>query len=87
MSNTKISRFSSTRPEDIAWRVEQAHISGQIEGIERNPSLERFVQQMDDDGVSIEEQIARLVARAKRTVLIAGVVSETDEQEKQMRIA
>lgn len=55
------SRMSSMKPEDIAWREEQAFISGQIEGIERDPDLAQFVQQMKDEGLSPERRIARLV--------------------------
>lgn len=61
----RISRFASDRPEDIAWRVEQAEVDGTIEGIETSPELEELVTAMDAEGLSPEEQIERIIAFAK----------------------
>jgi len=62
MSTEFESRFSSQKPEDIAWRVNVAHIDAAIEGIERHPVLAKMVDDMDDQNISIEEQIERIIA-------------------------
>lgn len=64
------SRFSSQDPADIAWRVQQMYENSAIEGIERDPVLAAFVDQMDAEGVPPEEQIRRIIAfdrKAART--------------------
>lgn len=56
----QLSRLHSRLAEDAAWRVAQAQIDADIEGLARDPESERFIAEMDAAGVSYEEQIERL---------------------------
>lgn len=62
MSAEFVSRFSSQKPEDIAWRVNAARVDSAIEGMERHPVLAKLVDDMDAAGVPVEEQIKRIIA-------------------------
>jgi hypothetical protein len=59
-----MSRFDSNDPKDVAWRVEQAYVDAEIEGVKRDPALTAFVAQMDADGIDPEEQIRRIITFA-----------------------
>jgi len=61
MSTEFESRFSSQKPEDIAWRGNIAWVDAAIEGIERHPALAQLSEEMDAEGISIEEQIKRII--------------------------
>jgi hypothetical protein len=60
-----MSRFKSQAAADVAWRVDQMHANNAIEGIERDLELSAFAEQMEREGLSDDEQIARLVELAK----------------------
>jgi len=59
MSTEFESRFSSQKPEDIAWRVNVAHIDAAIEGIEANPQHDIFFTNQRNKGVP-EDKIREL---------------------------
>lgn len=56
------SRLHSKRPEDAAWRAEQAHVDADIEGLPRDAELSRFIAGMKAAGVPVGERIKRLKA-------------------------
>jgi len=62
MSTEFESRFSSQKPEDIAWRGNIAWVDAAIEGIERHPALAQLSEEMDAEGLPIEEKIKRVIA-------------------------
>lgn len=47
----KQNRFSSTDPQDITWRVEQAKVDNFIEGVTPDRDIEAFVLKLDRDGI------------------------------------
>jgi len=61
-NNNFESRFSSQKPEDIAWRENVAWVDAAIEGIERNSKLAKLSKDMSAKGFSIEEQIKHIIA-------------------------
>jgi len=59
MSTEFESKFSSQKPEDIAWRVNVSHIDAAIEGIEANPYHDIFFTSQRNKGVP-EDKIREL---------------------------
>lgn len=57
----KKNRFTSTDPEDIAWRVEQSIIDNYIEGIIPDQDCEDFLMQLDREGINdVNERLRRI---------------------------
>ena len=50
----------SSDPVDAAWRSEQADVDADIEGLARDPEVDRFEAEMDAASIPIEQQIGRL---------------------------
>lgn len=65
MSKPAPPRFSDDTPEARAFRLEQAFVDAEIEGIARDPEAEALLHQLEEDGVSDEERIRRLTAYVK----------------------
>jgi len=66
MPNEFESRFSSQKPEDIAWRVNVTHIDAAIEGIEANPQYDIFFTSQRNKGVpenKIREQFVKMLTQ------------------------
>jgi len=59
MSTEFESRFSSQKPEDIAWRLNVAHVDAAIEGIESNPHHDDFFTNQRNKGIP-EDKIREL---------------------------
>nr|WP_294506040.1 hypothetical protein [uncultured Rhodopila sp.] len=60
-----ISRLHSKDPAAAAWRAQQAQVDADIEGLSRDPAADRMVADMDAQGISPRDQIARLKAYFK----------------------
>jgi hypothetical protein len=62
----RIDRLHSQNPTDAAWRARQAQVDADIEGLHRDPEIDRFVDEMEASGVPVRQQIARLKAYVRR---------------------
>lgn len=64
MAKTKphAGRFNSHKPDDAAWRYEQAQVDADIEGLPRDAEAEALIAAMVAAGVSPEVQIERIKA-------------------------
>lgn len=58
---TNRNRFTSSKPEDVSWRVEQMKIDNFIEGITPDRDIEAFVLQLDQEGIhDTKERIRKI---------------------------
>lgn len=62
-----VSRLHSKDPADAAWRAQQAHVDADIEGLPRNPALDRMVVEMRAKGLGPRERINALVNHIRAT--------------------
>ena len=53
-------RIYSNHPDDAAWRYEQAMIDADIEGLPRDTEAELLIAEMNEQGLSPEQQIERI---------------------------
>ncbi len=60
MSNDLTKRFYSQDPADAAWRLEAARVDAAIEGIEEDPEIRAFREELGRAGLTADEQIARI---------------------------
>ncbi|MEL7019602.1 MAG: hypothetical protein AAGL18_12835 [Pseudomonadota bacterium] len=62
MTNNKSrrSRYHSNHPEDAEWRMAQAHVDADIEGLSRAPVASKMVEDMVVEGIGVKESIKRL---------------------------
>ena len=65
MRTTKVA-FNDPTPEGAAFRGQQAMVDADIEGLARDPEVEKFVAEMERNGLSVDEQILRLTAYFSR---------------------
>lgn len=61
------SRLHSKDPADAAWRAQQAHVDADIEGLARDPALDRLVAEMRARGLGPSERIKALVNHNRAT--------------------
>lgn len=52
--------FTSTDPEIVAWRREQADVDADIEGLARDEQADKLSAELKAQGLGVEERIARL---------------------------
>jgi hypothetical protein len=66
-----LGRLYSKDPADAAWRRRQMEIDNDIEGLSRDPEIDRLFDETEASGVPIREQIKRLKAsfRARQKAL------------------
>lgn len=66
--------FSDDTPEARAFRLEQAFIDAEIEGIPRDPEVEALLRQLNEEGATDEERTRRLTTyvRSRFTKPIAA---------------
>ena len=57
-----LGRLYSKSQSDAAWRAQQAQVDADIEGLARDPAVDRMIAEMDAAGVDIKQQIKRLKA-------------------------
>lgn len=50
------SLLTSDHPDAVKWRVEQANVDADIEGLPRDPKVDQFVASMQREGRSLAEQ-------------------------------
>lgn len=60
-----MSRLHSKDPADAAWRAQQAQVDADIEGLSRDPEIEKFFDEMRAEGITTREMIKRLKAYLK----------------------
>ena len=61
----RVSRLHSKDPADAAWRARQMEIDNDIEGLSRDPEMDRLAAEMDAAGIPPREQIKRIKAYAR----------------------
>lgn len=66
-SSKPASRLHSKNPADAAWRERQAHVDADIEGMPRDPALDRLVAEMRAKGFTPRERIKALVNHNRAT--------------------
>ena len=49
-----------TDPASIAWRRQQAHVDADIEGLARDPVLEKMIDEWDKAGLTTAQQRERM---------------------------
>lgn len=59
-------KFSSADPASAAWRRAQMIENNAIEGLYRDPQLAKMVASLQAEGLTAEEQIARLLLAQTR---------------------
>jgi len=59
-NGSRRSRYHSTHPDDAKWRIEQAYVDADIEGLSRDPVASQMMEDMIAEGISVEDSIKRL---------------------------
>ena len=70
----RIDRLHAQNPTDAAWRAQQARVDADIEGLNRDAGIDRFVDEMKASGVAPRQRIERLKAyvRARQSPKLGG---------------
>jgi len=64
-SQKHASRLHSKNPADAAWRAQQAQVDADIEGLARDPELDRQVAALRAQGLGPRERIREIVNQAR----------------------
>ena len=59
-SSKRMSRLHSKDPADAAWRRKQAEVDADIEGLSRDPEVDRVFAEMDARGLTPRQRIEHL---------------------------